>query len=126
VSHLTGERGQGDNDSVRIIDFGPTTARPVDRYESNQAAFSVVVDTLGPGHVGCMRLGPNGVLGRHPAASDQLFCVVVGEGEVSGADGIPAPIQAGQAALWEAGEAHETTTKTGLTAIMFEVGAVNQ
>jgi mannose-6-phosphate isomerase-like protein (cupin superfamily) len=111
---------------VRIIDFGPTTARPVNQYESHQAAFSGVVDTSGPGHVGCMRLGPNGVLGSHPAPSDQLFCVVVGEGEVSGSDGIPTPIQAGQAALWEAGEAHETTTKTGLTAIIFEVEAINQ
>lgn len=111
---------------MRIIDFGPTTARPVDRYESHEAAFSRLVDTSGPGHVGCIRLGPSGALGRHPAPSDQLFCVVVGEGEVSGADGVPAPIQAGQAALWKAGEVHETTTKTGLTALLIEVGAVDQ
>jgi mannose-6-phosphate isomerase-like protein (cupin superfamily) len=96
----------------------------VDRYESQEAAFSRVVDTSGTGHVGCMRLGPSGVLGRHPAARAQLFCVVFGEGEVSGADGIAVPIQAGQAALWEAGETHETTTRTGLTAIVVEVEAV--
>jgi hypothetical protein len=53
------------------------------------------------------------------------LCVVAGEGEVSGADGIAVSIQAGQAALWEAGEAHETTTKAGLTAIIIEVGAVH-
>lgn len=72
-----------------------------------------------------MRLGPGGSLGLHPAPSDQLFCVVEGEGEVSGADGIRASIQAGQAALWIAGESHETTTKTGLTAIIVEVEAVH-
>ncbi len=110
---------------MKIIDFGPITARQVDRYESQQAAYSRVADTSGAGHVGCMRLGPNGLLGSHPAPSDQLFCVVVGEGEVSGSDGIPTPIQAGQAALWDAGEAHKTTTTTGLTAIIFEVEAVN-
>jgi hypothetical protein len=65
-------------------------------------------------------------LGRHPALSTQLFCVVQGDGEVSGADGIPVSIEAGQAALWEAGEEHETTTTEGLTAIVIEVESVRQ
>jgi mannose-6-phosphate isomerase-like protein (cupin superfamily) len=73
-----------------------------------------------------MQLGPNGVLGRHPAASAQLFCVVVGEGEVCGSDGIAVPIRAGQAALWEAGETHETTTTEGLMAIVLEAEVVHQ
>ncbi|ENQ3080120.1 hypothetical protein ACEOWG_003399 [Bacillus cereus] len=30
------------------------------------------------------------------------------------------PIQAGQAAFWEKGENHETSTKTGLMAIVIE------
>jgi hypothetical protein len=72
-----------------------------------------------------MHLGPDGILGRHPAASAQLFCVVAGEGQVSGADGIVVPIQTGQAALWDAGEAHETTTRIGLTAIIVEVEAIH-
>jgi hypothetical protein len=110
---------------VSLIDFGTTVARPVDRFESQEAAFSHLVDTSGSGHVGCIRLGNNGVLGRHVAPSAQLFCVVVGEGEVSGADAIPVQIQAGQAALWEIGESHETTTRTGLTAIILEVEAVH-
>jgi hypothetical protein len=97
----------------------------VDQFESQEAAFSRVVDLAGTGQVGCLHLGPSGILGRHPAASTQLFCVVLGEGEVSGADGIAVPIQAGQAALWEPGEAHETTTRTGLTAIIVEVEAVH-
>jgi mannose-6-phosphate isomerase-like protein (cupin superfamily) len=73
-----------------------------------------------------MHLGPNGVLGRHPAVSAQLFCVVVGEGEISGREGIAVSIKAGQAALWEAGETHETKTRTGLTAIIIEVETVHQ
>jgi hypothetical protein len=126
--HIAAERGvlgQWNTDPVRIIDFGSKAARPVDRYESQDAAFSRVVDTSGTGHVGCMRLGRSGILGRHEAASAQLFCVVLGEGEVSGADGIVVPIQAGQAALWESGETHQTTTRTGLTAIVVEVEAVH-
>ena len=97
----------------------------MERYESQQAVFSRVADTSGSGHVGCMQLGPNGVLGRHPAASAQLFCVVVGEGEVSGDDGIAVSIQAGQAAIWEAGETHETKTRRGLTAIIVEMETVD-
>jgi mannose-6-phosphate isomerase-like protein (cupin superfamily) len=73
-----------------------------------------------------MRLGPKGILGRHPALSAQLFCVVQGEGEVSGADGSPVSIQAGQAVLWDAGEEHETTTTKGLSAIILEVESVHQ
>jgi hypothetical protein len=110
---------------VRIIDFGPTAARPVDRYESEEASFSYVAGTTGAGHIGCMHLGPSGVLGHHPAASTQLFCVVAGEGEVSGADGIAVSIRSGQAALWQTGEPHQTTTRTGLTAIIIEVEAVH-
>jgi mannose-6-phosphate isomerase-like protein (cupin superfamily) len=109
---------------MRIIDFGSPAARSVDRYESENASFARVVDTAGPGHVGCMRLGPGGVLGRHPAASAQLFCVVDGQGQVSGADGAAVPIRAGQAVLWEEGESHETTSQPGLTAIIVEVEAV--
>ena len=110
---------------MRILDFGPSTASPVERYESQEAFFSRMLHTSGKGHVGCMRLGPNGILGRHPGPSTQLFCVVQGDGAVSGADGVPVAIQAGQAALWEAGEAHETTTTKGLTAIVIEVESVS-
>jgi mannose-6-phosphate isomerase-like protein (cupin superfamily) len=97
----------------------------VGRYESRGAASSRVADTSGPGHVGCMYLGPNGVLGRHPAASAQLFCVVSGEGEVSGGDGSTVPIKAGQAAVWAADEPHETKTERGLTAIIVEMEAID-
>jgi hypothetical protein len=109
---------------MRIVDFGETEASRVDRPLSNEAAFARIVDTIGGGQVGCMHLGPNGVLDRHPAASAQLLCVIAGTGEVSGGEGIATPIQAGQAALWEAGEEHETSTRSGLTAIVFEVGGL--
>jgi quercetin dioxygenase-like cupin family protein len=71
-------------------------------------------------HVGCMRLGPGGVVGYHRAASHQLFAVVEGEGWVRGAGPDRIPIQAGQAALWESGEEHEAGTDTGMVAIVVE------
>jgi mannose-6-phosphate isomerase-like protein (cupin superfamily) len=106
---------------MRLIDFGTTQAIPVDRYESREAAFARLATTEGPGLVLCMYLGPNGLLGRHPAAVAQLFCVVSGEGIVSGGDEVSCPVRPGQAALWEAGEHHEASTSSGMVAIIFEV-----
>jgi hypothetical protein len=58
-------------------------------------------------------LEPGGVLGRHPAAFDQLFIVVGGRGWVSGSDGVEEQIEAGMAAWWAAGELHETRAGGG-------------
>jgi mannose-6-phosphate isomerase-like protein (cupin superfamily) len=70
-----------------------------------------------------MYLGPNGTLGRHPAVVAQLFCVVNGEGTVSGGDEVSFPIRTGQAALWESGEHHEASTNSGMVVMIFEVEA---
>lgn len=48
-------------------------------------------------HVGCMRLGPGGLIGMHPASTPQLLAVVQGEGWIRGADGAKTPISAGGA-----------------------------
>lgn len=49
---------------------------------------------------------------------------MAGAGHVSGADGLPYPISAGQAACWSAGEEHETwTTESALTAFVVEAEA---
>ena len=61
---------------------------------------------------------------RHPAASDQLFVVVLGEGGASGGDAADEPITAGTAVFWPAGEEHETSTDVGLTAIVVEANGI--
>jgi quercetin dioxygenase-like cupin family protein len=63
-------------------------------------------------------------LPRHPAASDQLFVVVQGEGWASGGDGGEQAIAAGTAVFWPAGEEHETRTDIGMTAIVVEANAI--
>src|SRR5258708_37087122 len=68
---------------------------------------------------GCRHWGPGGVLCRHPAGTRQLLLVVAVEGWVS-AGGDRRPITVGQAAYWEPGEEHETTTDGGLTAFILE------
>lgn len=73
-----------------------------------------------PTHVVVVDLEAGGRIGRHPAVSWQLLVVVAGSGEVCGEDGRPVVVTAGQAALWSPGEEHETTTATGLTAVVLE------
>lgn len=75
-------------------------------------------------HVGCMRLGPGGVIGMHPASTPQLLAVVEGNGWIRGADGAKTPIAAGGAVFWTEGEMHETGTDSGLVAIVIETGAL--
>lgn len=66
------------------------------------------------------RLAPGGIIGRHPAVVDQCLVVLSGEAELSGEDGVTRVLHAGSAALWTAGESHETCSRAGLTAIIIE------
>src|SRR6476646_7894946 len=66
------------------------------------------------------RVAPGGGLGRHPATFPQILAVLEGSGHVSGADGEFHPITAGEAVFWPKGEAHETRSETGLTALILE------
>ena len=66
------------------------------------------------------RVEPDGRLRRHLATFPQVLAVLEGDGEVSGADGLTAPITAGEAVYWGKGEEHEMTSATGLTALIIE------
>jgi quercetin dioxygenase-like cupin family protein len=103
---------------MRTFGFGPELGRRIDRYGSD-FVISRLAHPAGV-HVGCMHLGPGGLIGYHPAATYQLFAVIAGEGWVRGEGPDRVPIGAGQAAFWEPGEHHEAGTDTGMTAIVVE------
>jgi hypothetical protein len=67
-----------------------------------------------------MHLDIDGIIGYHQAVVPQLLLVISGEGFVRGEDEAIYSIKAGEAAFWIKDEFHETTTKTGLTAIVIE------
>jgi quercetin dioxygenase-like cupin family protein len=71
-------------------------------------------------HAVVIEIEPGGVVGRHPAAVNQLFVVVGGSGWVSGDDGEREPIRAGEAVLWVAGEEHESGSEEGMAALVLE------
>lgn len=62
----------------------------------------------------------DGLIARHEASAPQMLAVVHGAGWVSGADGQRRTVRAGWGALWEAGEAHETGSDVGMTAVNIE------
>ncbi|KNX37371.1 hypothetical protein VV01_09770 [Luteipulveratus halotolerans] len=83
---------------------------------SRVAGIGAVTDA----HVAALSLERGGVIARHPAVGHQLFVVVSGTAEVSGADAAPVTITAGQAALWEPDESHDTRSVQGMTAFVIE------
>ena len=108
---------------MRLIDFSGSRAHAVDSYGSREAAFARIAVTRGEGHLGCMYLGPGGSLGRHAAPCPQMFCVVGGAGTVTGGDGVPRVIECGQAALFDAGEDHESSTASGMVVLILEIAS---
>jgi quercetin dioxygenase-like cupin family protein len=73
-----------------------------------------------PMQAAIFRFAPGGRLIRHPATHPQVFAVLEGSGEVSGADGVLEPITAGEAVFLHEGEEHEMTSVDGLTALIID------
>lgn len=62
-----------------------------------------------------------GSLGAHPAAEDQLFMVVEGEGFVSSDNQDEFLIEPGSIVFWRKGEIHQTRAgRSGLLAVVVE------
>ena len=66
------------------------------------------------------RFAPGGRIRRHPATDPQIFAVLEGSGEVSGANGVDEPIGPGEAVFLHEGEDHEMKSEAGLTALIIE------
>ena len=117
--HLDLSVTPGSVEVMRLIDFSPARAWAIDAFGSERLTQAPLTAPLEP-KAACFRLDAGGRIGRHPATVAQILAVVEGRGWVSGADGEPQAIGAGEAAFWDAGEEHETWTDDGLTAIVIE------
>jgi hypothetical protein len=104
---------------MKIFQFNKEAGKHITKYDSH-FVMSRIIQTEKPAHIGCMHLDAGGVVGYHQAVVPQLFLVVNGEGFVRGEENITTPIKAGEAVFWIKGEYHETTTESGLTAIVIE------
>jgi len=109
---------------MKIFRFDSEVGQHIEMYDSN-FVMSRIAMTEKPARIGCMYLQEDGIIGYHEAAVPQLFLVMSGEGWVVGNEGIKRRIIQGEAAFWERGEGHETTTETGLAAIVIESEELN-
>ena len=103
---------------MKLYSFNRDTSHVIDQYGSRNAVVTHLANGDNQWFFVCIRLDAGGLLGRHRAVNTQLFCVIEGQGVVSGDDEEFLPIETGQAALWEPGEMHETRTENGLVAIV--------
>jgi quercetin dioxygenase-like cupin family protein len=106
---------------MRVIDFFPSSAKPVDAFGGMGASAVAIGEGQGKARVSCVYIEPGGSIGAHPTGSGQLFLVMAGSGWVSGADGKRVDLSTGQGALFENGETHAKGSEAGMTALMIQV-----
>ena len=104
---------------MRVVDLGSRPGRVEQRFDSAGLTVALLA-RAGEKHMVTMQLEPGGVVGRHPAACEQLLLVLDGDAVVSGADGACVVLTPGQAAVWSAGEEHETRSQAGMLALVVE------
>jgi hypothetical protein len=107
---------------VRILAFEPT--REITRFDSHGATIGGVARASGTVRVSLLQLAANGLVGAHSAACAQLFLVVAGSGWARSGEEPRSLVAAGEAALWEVDEVHESGSDRGLTAVIVEADAI--
>jgi quercetin dioxygenase-like cupin family protein len=105
---------------MRLITINPASGKQIREYESQDVVIQRLAHLNQEAHLQWISIQPGGRIGRHPAASDQLFLVVQGEGWVEGDDQQPERIFSGQAALWRVGELHQVFSEFGMVVIVVE------
>lgn len=105
---------------MKRIDLSPETARRVTEYDSHGTRWHLLPSSDSAARIGLMHYSPGAILGMHPAGIDQLFVVVSGSGWVKTGEGEPETIAEFEAVLWKAGEAHESGSDVGMTAVIIQ------
>ena len=105
---------------MKIFRFDPEVGKEIEQFGSVKAIISKVVHLDDEAVVNCVYIRPNGKLGYHQAASQQLFLLVEGQGWIRGETEEKLAVHEGQAIYWEQGEWHETGSENGMTAVIIE------
>lgn len=95
-------------------------AKEITVFNSRNLVMNRILTSNNDIHIGCMFIGPDGIVGHHQATTEQLFIIVEGEGWVKGGEGEEIFVTAGCAALWDAGEWHESKSEKGMIALVIE------
>jgi quercetin dioxygenase-like cupin family protein len=99
----------------------PSSGRVIDRFQSKGARIQSILRDPHRWQVSLLRLEPGGVLGLHPASSDQLLLVIAGSGTVRTGEGESAQAGVDTLVFWIDGEEHETRAGPGgMAALIIE------
>ena len=104
---------------MEIVSFDRDAGHHITQFGSD-FVLSPIMRSTDVARTVFMHLHPGGVIGEHETTVRQVFCVVAGEGWVSGADGERVPIRMFEAAHWSPGELHAAGTDSGLVAAVIE------
>ncbi|WP_155591377.1 cupin [Lysinibacillus cavernae] len=105
---------------MQIVHFTQDLANPIHQYQSVNAFYRKITKMEVPTTIGFIYIEPGGVVGMHDAPVPQLFIVIHGEGWVCGEDVEKVSIKTGEGVLWQQGQAHESGSTTGLTALVIQ------
>jgi quercetin dioxygenase-like cupin family protein len=108
---------------MEIKDLRGGGGRVVEAYASRGLTAEALIRSDAVA-VTVLRVAAGGEVGRHSADVDQLLLVVIGRGSVRGGDGPWQPVEAGQVAIWPAGEDHTTRANEDLTAYVVEAAGM--
>jgi quercetin dioxygenase-like cupin family protein len=105
---------------MQVYDTGLNKGKKIQEFGSTGVTMSTLINSRA-WHVALMKLEPNGLMGAHKVATDQLVVFVQGSARVSGEDGNAVDIVPGAAAFWNRGERHETRAGSqGCLAVVIE------
>ncbi|MFA1738389.1 cupin domain-containing protein [Lysinibacillus fusiformis] len=110
---------------MQLFHFTQDLANQIHSYQSINAFYQKIMKTVVPTNIGFIYIKPNGVVGIHEAPVPQLFIVIQGEGWVCGEDGKRVDIATGDGVLWQQGQAHESGSISGLTALVIQAEQIN-
>lgn len=109
---------------MRVLGISIGPGRPIEQFSSTGAQHLGGARFNGGGGLTFLSLAAGSRIGRHPTLLAQLYCVTSGSGWVAGADGNRIAVRAGQAALWEPGEEHESGSDEGMEVAIVEAASV--
>jgi len=110
---------------MQIINLNRLPLQAIEHFDSRAVSVAPLLRGAERVSMVVFLIEPGGVIGEHPAATNQLFCVIEGRGWVRGEELQRTQIRAGQAAFWLRGEQHESGSESGMTALVVEGDALD-
>ena len=105
---------------MKIYKFTKDGANAIHNYNSLHSFYTKIMTTVEPTNIGFIYIEAGGFVGLHEAPVPQLFIVIEGEGWVCGENREKLVVKQGDGVFWQVGQAHESGSDKGLTALVIQ------